>query len=311
MRSMGRVGLALGGVLVLAACSGGGGGAASPGASVTAVPSATPFGTTLSQALEPVNAGLGKVAAATTMKEVETALATVESNADRAVRSLKAAGVPDGADAARTELVTGLNTLSSEVLTIRADLNSKKYCTVGVVQAQVGGGQGLVAVPAALAKLAAAGQQAAFTVPQLPKPQPQPRGLENGTLVRDGGNHGEGELVFDNNGAVDAVVSVVQDGASVASIYVVKGQRAGIEGIKAGSFAFHYTTGVDWDPEGKRFTQDCRFVKVGDGYAFKPSGTTWTLKARAEDGKPGTTGTWLTADTAPSRSPSDDRRESG
>ncbi|MFD4657280.1 hypothetical protein ACFWP2_16820 [Kitasatospora sp. NPDC058444] len=301
MKFTGRAGLAFGGVLVLAACSGGGGGGtAAPSASATALPSAsaTPFGTTLAQSLEPVGAGLAKVAAATTMKDVETALAMTESSADRAVRSLTAAAAPGGADTARTELVAGLNTLSSEALTIRTDLNLKKYCTAGVVQARLGGGQGVVAVPAAIAKLAAAGQQVAFAVPQLPKPQPQPRALENGTLVRDGGNHGKGELVFDNNGATDVVVSVVQDGQSVASVYVVKGQKAGIDGIKTGSYSFHYTTGVDWDSEAKQFTQDCRFAKVGDVFEFEPSGTTWTFKARAEDGKRGAS-TWLTAGTAP------------
>ncbi|MFJ6772820.1 hypothetical protein ACIQOV_17980 [Kitasatospora sp. NPDC091257] len=299
--SSGGAGLAVGGVLLLAACSGGGGGAAAPSASATVVPSAsaTPFGTTLAQSLEPVGTGLSKVAAATTVKEVETALAIVESSADRAVRSLKAAGAPDGVDAARTELVTGLNTLSSEALTIRTDLNLKKYCTVGVIQAQLGGGQGLVAVPAALAKLATAGQPAALTVPQLPKPQPQPRAQENGSPVRDGGNRGKGELTFTNNGDVDAVVSVVQDGQAVASMYVVKGQKATIEGITSGSYAFHYTTGVDWDADVKQFTQDCRFVKVGDKYEFEPSGTTWTVKLRAEGGEGTGNSAWLTAATAP------------
>ncbi|MEU1286727.1 hypothetical protein [Kitasatospora sp. NPDC005856] len=297
--SSGRAGLAVGGVLLLAACSGGsgsgsggGGGTAAPSASATALPSAsaTPFGTTLAQSLEPVGAGLAKVAAATTMKDVETALAVTESNADRAVRGLTAAAAPDGADTARTELLAGLNALSSEALTIRTDLNRKKYCTAGAVQ-------GLVAVPAALAKLATAGQQVAFAAPQLPKPQPQPRALENGSLVRDGGNHGKGELVFDNNGAADVVVSVVQDGQSVASVYVVKGQKAGVDGIKAGSYDFHYTTGVDWDAEAKQFTQDCRFVKVGEKHEFEPSGTVWTVTANSPQGNAKTNS--LTAGAAP------------
>ncbi|MFG2914186.1 hypothetical protein ACGF0D_14980 [Kitasatospora sp. NPDC048298] len=287
MEFRGRAVLAVGGVLLLAACSGGGGeGAAAPSTSA-AVPSAsaTPFGTTLAQSLEPVGAGLAKVAAATTMKEVETALAVTESNADRAVRNLKAAAAPDGADAARTELVAGLDKLSSEALTIRTNLNLKKYCTVGVIRAQLGGGQGVVAIPAALAKLATAGQQAAFTVPQLPKPQPTPRVLENGTLVRDGGSNGKGTLEVKNNSATDVVFTIGVDGTSVASVYAAKGKEAVIEGVKAGSYDFYYLAGEDWDSDEKQFWQNCRSVKFSEKYDFKPAGTTWTMTLGAKEGE--------------------------
>lgn len=301
--SSGVAGLAVGGVLLLSACSGGGGGTVAPSASTTVSPSAsaTPFGTLLAQSLEPVGTGLGKLAAAKTVRDVELALATVESNAYRAVRNLKAAASPTGAEAeaARTDLVNGLDTLSSEALTIRTDLNMKKYCSAGVLQARLGAGQGLAAVPAALAKLAAAGQQTSFTVPPLPRPQPEPRVLENGAVVRDGGNHGKGELTFKNNGEIDAVFSLVADGTSVASAYVAKGHEATIEGIKSGSYEVHYTTGVDWDSDEKQFTENCRFRKVGEQHEFEPSGTIWTVTIRAEDGKGNVDSKSLTADTAP------------
>ncbi|GHF40546.1 hypothetical protein GCM10018790_17690 [Kitasatospora xanthocidica] len=290
MKSVGSVfrsGSVIGGVLLLAACSGGGGGGGSAAPSVSATAAPTPYGTTLDQALAPINAGLGKVAAAKTVTELGSALATVESDADRAARSLNATGTPAGAEAARTELVNGLNALSSEALSIRVELKDKKLCTVGVVQARLGAGQGLVAVPAALAKLATAGYQAAFTVPELPKPQPQPRSLENGAVVRDGGNSGKGTLKFNNNGSTDAVFMLAADGKAVASAYAVKGQVATIEGVKAGAYDIYYTSGVDWDSEAKQFTQSCQFVKVGDKHEFAPDGggTIWTVKLRAEDGK--------------------------
>ncbi|MER7579041.1 hypothetical protein [Kitasatospora sp. NPDC097691] len=282
-----RSGAIVGGVLLLAGCSGGGGGTAAPSPAVTPSASATPYGTTLAQVLEPISTGLGKVAAATTTSEVTSALATVESSADRAARNLNAGSAPAGADAARTELVNGLNSLSSEALSIRVELNDKKLCAVGVVQAELGAAQGLVAVPAALAELATAGYPAAFTVPELPKPQPQPRTLENGAVVRDGGNGGKGTLKFNNNGSADAVFTLATDGKAVASAYAAKGQAATIDGVKDGSYEIYYTTGVDWDSEAKQFTRDCRFVKVGDTHEFEPGGggTIWTIKMRAEDGK--------------------------
>ncbi|MEU9043829.1 MULTISPECIES: hypothetical protein [unclassified Kitasatospora] len=63
----------------------------------------------LDQGLGPINTGLAKVAAAKTTNEVGTALAAVESSADRASRNLNAAGTPAGAETTRTELVNGLN----------------------------------------------------------------------------------------------------------------------------------------------------------------------------------------------------------
>ncbi|MFD8782147.1 hypothetical protein [Kitasatospora sp. NPDC059599] len=297
-----RSGPVVGGVLLLAGCSGGGGGGtAAPSATATPSASATPYGTTLAQVLEPVGTGLGKVAAAKTTDELGIALAIVESGADRAVRSLNAVTAPAGADTARTDLVNGLNSLSSEALSIRVELNDKKLCTVGVVQAKFGAGQGLAAVPAAVAELATAGYQAAFTVPELPKPQPQPRALENGAVVRDGGNHGKGTLKFNNNGSVDAVFTLAADGKAVASAYAVKGQIATIDGVKDGSYEIFYTTGTDWDSEAKQFTQNCRFVKVGDAHEFEPGGggTIWTIKLRAEDGKGNAKSEWQTANSVP------------
>ncbi|MFJ8626058.1 hypothetical protein ACIRD3_24895 [Kitasatospora sp. NPDC093550] len=124
-------------------------------------------------------------------------------------------------------------------------------------------------------------------MPELPKPQPQPRSLANGSVVRDAGNGGKGTLKFDNNGEVDAVFTLAADGKAVASGYAAKGQVATIEGVKDGSYEIYYTTGVDWDSELKQFTQDCRFVKVGKQHEFTPDGggTIWTVKLRADDGK--------------------------
>ncbi|MFG2904394.1 hypothetical protein ACGF13_04935 [Kitasatospora sp. NPDC048286] len=282
MEFRGRAVLAVGGVLLLAACSGGGGeGAAAPSAS------ATPYGTVLSQALEPVGTGLGKVAAATTARDAGLALSALQSNADRAVRGVQSAAPPAGAEAARADLVAGLNALSAEASKIREDVFGYRICSAGFVQAKLGVGPGLTATRAAVAKLAAAGHQAVLTVPKLPEPQPVPRALENGAVVTDGGNQGKGELTFENGGQVDAVVSIVLDGRTVASAYVAKGRPATISGVKEGSYDFHVTIGVDWDSEARQFTQNCLFANVGEKREFGPGGTTWTVKVPTADGRDG------------------------
>ncbi|MFE6504625.1 hypothetical protein [Kitasatospora sp. NPDC057738] len=290
--SSGGAGLAVGGLLLLAACSGGGGTAA-PSAS------ATPYGTVLGQALEPVDSGLGKAAAATTPADLAKALGVVGSSAGRAARSLNSAVTPAGAEAARTDLVNALEALTLETSALSADIWSKKLCGLGVAQARLGAGQALQGVSAALAKLTTAGYRTAFTVPQLPAPQPQPRSLENGTMVREGGKGGKGTLKFDNQGSNDAVFTLAQGGKSVASVYAAKGRLATVEGVEDGSYDFYYTTGVDWDSEAKQFTENRQFIKYQESYAFTPSVAAWNVVIGVNDGKGGAKIEGQTVNSAP------------
>ncbi|MGW7443417.1 hypothetical protein [Kitasatospora sp. NPDC054795] len=249
--------------------------------------------------MEPVGTGLGKAVEAKTPADLAKAMGIVGSNAGRAGRTLNSATTPAGAETARTELVSALDALVSETSAITADIWSKKLCGLGVGQARLGAGQGLPGVSAALAKLTASGYQSTFTVPPLPAPQPQPRSLENGTMVREGGKGGKGELRFDNKSSVDSVFTLARDGASVASVYAAKGQLATIDGVEDGSYDFYLTTGVDWDPEAKQFTQDCHFTKYQGSYAFKPDGTTWKVGLGAKSGDARADVEWQTVNTAP------------
>ncbi|MER7669499.1 hypothetical protein ABTY61_13650 [Kitasatospora sp. NPDC096128] len=286
--SAGRSGLVVGAVLLLAACSGGGGGgggAAAPSATPSAA--ATPFGTSLDQALGPVGTGLGKVSAAKDMGELDRALGAVESSTGRAVRDLNSAAVPAGATAGRTDLVNALTALATDASAVRVDVQGKKLCALAVGQGRLGAGQGMAGVTAALGKLKEAGFPATATVPQLPALPAQPRTLENGTLVRDGGKGGTGTLEVTNNFTVDAVFTLAADGKAVASVYAAKGQQATVTGIADGSYDFYYTTGVDWDPDARQFTQNCDFVKFQDKHEFTPDGggTIWKVTVHAKDGQ--------------------------
>ncbi|MFE3875532.1 hypothetical protein ACFXPX_14155 [Kitasatospora sp. NPDC059146] len=299
--SAGRSGLVVGAVLLLAACSGGGGGGtAAPSATPTAT--ATPYGTTLDQALAPIGGGLGKAAEAKTMPDLNIALATVETESSHAAKALKDAAAPAGAEAVRTDLVNALRSLSDEASAIRTDMRLDRLCGVSAGKARIGGGQGLSGVSGAVTKLTAAGHRSTFTVPDLPKLPAQPRTLENGTMVREGGGEGKGTLEVDNSGnKADVVFTIARNGASVASVFAAKGQRATIEGIADGSYDFYYTTGVDWDSEARQFTQDCSHVKFQQPHAFdsKGGGTIWTITVRPQDGKGNAKVDGQSADSAP------------
>ncbi|MFJ9460769.1 hypothetical protein ACIRST_37565 [Kitasatospora sp. NPDC101447] len=291
-----RSGPVVGGLLLLAACSGGGGGTAAPSASPT------PYGTVLDQALAPVNTGLGKAVTAKTTFELDTALAGVESNIGRAVRNLNTVTAPADADQARTDLANGLTALAAESSALRGDVLQHKLCTVGVAQARLGAGPGMAAVSAALSKLTAAGYRTGLVVPRFPSPQPQLRVLENGALVRDGGKAGKGALHIDNErGPADAVLTLAQDGKSVASVYAAKGQSTAVEGIKEGSYDVYVATGADWDSEARQFTQDCRFVKYKDRFAFPnpQGGAGWDFDLTPVKGAGGAQAEGQTVNSAP------------
>ncbi|MEV7601536.1 hypothetical protein AB0O91_29640 [Kitasatospora sp. NPDC089797] len=283
--SRGRAVLAVGATLLLAACSaGGGGGAAAPSATPSAT--GTPYGTELDQALKTIGGGLGKAAGARTTADLNIALAAVEADSYHASRHLKGPGTPGG-ETAHADLVKALGSLSDETGALRADLRGNKVCGLDAGKARLGAGQALSGVSAAVAKLTEAGYRSAFTVPELPEPVAQPRTLENGTMIREGAQGGGGTLEIDDNAGQDAVFTIGRDGTALASVFVAKGQQASIEGIAAGSYDISYTTGTDWDPEARQFTQDCDFVKFQDKHEFTSKGgwTIWKIKIRAQDGR--------------------------
>ncbi|MFJ7246218.1 hypothetical protein ACIQWA_16390 [Kitasatospora sp. NPDC098652] len=278
--SMGRSALVVGAVLLLAACSGGGGTATSPSAA------ATPFGTALDQALSPVGVDFGKATSAKSAFDLDDVLSRLASDANRAARNVNAAAAPAGATAARADLATALTTLATDTEAVQKDISVHKVCSAAAGLAQFGGGQGVTGVSAALAKLSAAGYRTAFAVPDLPKPQAQPRSLDNGTVVRDGGKGGKGVVKVDNSGSTDAVFTIAANGAAVASVYVAKGQQATVEGVADGVYDFYFTVGADWDPVAKVFAQGCAFAKFTGTHDFTPDhgGTIWTLTVVTPDG---------------------------
>ncbi|MQS11672.1 hypothetical protein F7Q99_05050 [Streptomyces kaniharaensis] len=288
MRSITKAGLAVGTALLLAACSSGGGGGTavpSPSGTLTALPAPTrtptplptwtrqPYGPVLTRNVNAVNTALGKVTVVNNLTDFDTVLGEIGTSASSAGTGLRGADQPAEVTTAQSELVTALGQVSTDMTKVRGDIKHKNVCALSSALAEFGQTQGLKAVTAALAKMAAAGYPTTLTVPQIPPPQT--RSLDSGTMVREGRLRGHGVFKVDNGGKSDAVVSLALGGKSVHSVFVAKGDKASIEGVEDGRYEVYFSGGVDWDSDAKAFTQNCRFSKFQDTLAFE-TGRTYT-----------------------------------
>ncbi len=283
-----------GGVLLLSACSSaqypqsrpaplktvdGGAGEPTTAAARTPSPTPTPYGTTLTGLVGPVNDALAKLPQAGSLDELKTALGAVEKAAGDGYTGLQSAIPPTGAGDANRQLYVALNTLVDNFTAVETDISDQKVCATSAALAEAGQAQGLKDIQQALQTLSGAGYPATFTVPQTG--QLQHRALDNGSFVREGQDDGNGELTVDNGGGnVDAVLTLTQDGQSAYSFYVVKGQTAKISGIRDGKYDVYFAGGFDWDTGTKKFTQSCAFTKFDDGLDYTTTNSTystWTL----------------------------------
>ncbi|MFF2349744.1 hypothetical protein ACFVVL_08175 [Kitasatospora sp. NPDC058115] len=236
--------------------------------------------------VDPVGTALGKINPASNMDNFLIGLQEAASAANSASSGLGLSDTPATVGTTKRQLVTALSQLATDLSKIRTDIKSKAFCTTGSAYAQVGLSEGLKAIPAALAEMAAAGYATNFTVPQTP-PQ-QTRSKENDTFVTKGKLRGKGELNIDNSeGSSDSVVSLSQSGKAVHSLYVGKGKKGSIEGIEDGTYDVFFSDGVDWDPTLKMFTQNCSYSKFDESLDFVTDRTTyqiWSITLTAKVG---------------------------
>ncbi|MEU8517421.1 hypothetical protein AB0C76_38490 [Kitasatospora sp. NPDC048722] len=290
MRSITKAGLAVGSVLLLAACSSGGGrpvadpkqsggSAALPAPTVTPLPTPTrpAYGPVLTGAVDPVTTAVGKVSTVNNLTDFNTVLGEIATSAKAASLTLRTADQPPEVGITQSDLASALTQLGTEMAKIQGDIKHKTVCGLSAGLAEVGQAASLKAVTASLAKMAAAGYPTTFAVPQLPAAQN--RTLDNGTMVRKGRLNGEGVFKVDNGGSSDAVVTLALDGKAVNSVYVAKGSNASIEGVQDGTYEVYFSGGVDWDNDAKAFTQSCRFTKFQDTLAFETgrTATSWSI----------------------------------
>ncbi len=106
-----------------------------------------------------------------------------------------------------------------------------------------------------------------------PPPGDQDRRLTNGQFVRAGSRTGRGEMTVDNGGGDDAVVSLTMNKRSVYSVYVRKGSKYTVTGIRDGTYEIFFTTGADWDSQNQNFTRDRTFQRFDQTMTFTTTTT--------------------------------------
>jgi hypothetical protein len=270
-------------VALLAGCgSSGGDGADSSG------PAASPdaYRQALAGAGKPVAAALAGTANAKTLKALATRLDDAEQAAGQAAEQLGATTPPEDVRAEHSELVQGFKQLNADLGGLRDAVEGRELCTASVVMARLGKADGLVAVRDASKALAAKGggqgYKVSLVVP-LP-PQGQPGRPSNGQFVRQGSRTGRGELTIDNGGGRDAVITLAVGKRPAFAVYVRKGAKHTVTGIRDGTYHVFFTSGTDWDLKARAFGRGCSFDRFDDSMKFETTQTatqtewsTWTI----------------------------------
>jgi hypothetical protein len=108
-------------------------------------------------------------------------------------------------------------------------------------------------------------------------PQPPPRRLTTGTVIREvGARNGMGELTIGNGLEVDAVAVLTQQGSSwLFAVYVLNHGTHTISGIPDGTYELYFTLGEDWDAEAGQFTRERSLSRFEDTFPYATTATTY------------------------------------
>lgn len=138
----------------------------------------------------------------------------------------------------------------------------------------------VTSVPAGMASAAPLPQaMAAMSLAQPPAGE-QNRRLPNGQYIRAGNRTGSGELVIDNGGNKDGVVTLSRNNSAVHSVYVRQGSKFTVKGIRDGVYEVFFTTGVDWDSQARSFTRERSLQRFDDTLDFtttRTAATAWDI----------------------------------
>ena len=110
-------------------------------------------------------------------------------------------------------------------------------------------------------------------------PQPPPRRLATGTVIREvGARNGPGELTIENGLDVDAVAVLTQQGSSwMFAVYVLNHGTHTIGGIPDGTYELYFTLGEDWDAAAARFTRKRSLSRFEDTFPYAETTTTYNI----------------------------------
>jgi hypothetical protein len=268
-------------VALLAGCGSSGGDGANSGG-----PAASPdaYRQALAGAGKPVAVALAGTANAKTLKSLAARLVDAEQAASQAAEQLGAITSPEDVRAEHSELVQGFKQLNADLGGLRDAVEGRELCTASVVLARLGKADGLLAVRDASKALAAKGGQGyKVSLVALP-PQGQPGRPSNGQFVRQGSRTGRGELTVDNGGGRDAVITLAVGKRPAFAVYVRKGAKHTVTGIRDGTYQVFFTSGTDWDRKTRAFGRDCSFDRFDASMKFETTQTatqtewsTWSI----------------------------------
>lgn len=110
-------------------------------------------------------------------------------------------------------------------------------------------------------------------------PQPPPRRLTTGTVIREvGARNGLGELTIENGLDVDAVAVLTQQGSSwLFAVYVLNHGTHTVGGIPDGTYELYFTLGEDWDAETAQFTRKRSLSRFEDTFPYSTTDTTYAI----------------------------------
>lgn len=288
-------------VVLVAACS------ASPGNGSSQSPpiSISEYGPALTRAVQPLESALKGLAKADAYKGLEDRVTAVETAAGQAATGVSQITPPAELSQAHSQFATALKTFRDELGDIGSQVDDRSLCTGSAVRVDVGKGDATRGLRDALAALSA----------KLPAHKPTlalpAAGLQdgsrppNGKLIRTNHLDGQGELVIDNGGSTDAVVTLTKGKKSTAAVYVRKGKKYTVTGVPDGTYTLFFTGGAGWDSDVRAFGRKCAFQRFEDPLSFNTTrignqafGDRWSITLQRVAG-----GNARTADVDPNEIP--------
>ncbi|HZD02393.1 MAG TPA: hypothetical protein VFA46_20040 [Actinomycetes bacterium] len=237
--------------------------------------SADAYRQALALAAEPVSEALAGMANAKALKALTQWLVQAEQAAGRAAEQLDQVTPPQDVRAEHADLAQAFRQLNGDLGVLQDAVQGHELCASAAVMARLGKADGVAAVRDASRALAARGGAQAYRIdlPVPAAPREQSRRLPNGQFVRQGSRTGKGELTIDNSSERDTVLTLAVGKRPAFSVYVRKGSKSKVTGVRDGTYQIYYTAGVDWDPTTRAFTRDCAFERFDDAFKFTTTRT--------------------------------------
>jgi hypothetical protein len=215
-------------------------------------------------------AAIGSVASARTVKSLDQRVERAQTEVRDAATSLAAVAPPAEVKAQHDAYVAGLSKLADGLGPTSGKVGDHSLCTSSAVLTDLGSRLG--ELDKAGKALQDAGDYPADVI-TVKAPKKLSRRLSNGHYLRKESMTGRSSLQIDNGGSRDAVVTVMRGSSKAFSVYVRRGAKFKVQGVRDGTYKIYFTHGVDWDGKSKSFTRDCSFERFQKSVRFK---TTFT-----------------------------------